>query len=147
MTRRRLLASLDTARVERGIRAAESACAIELRVSIAGLFWGDPEKLARRVFARLGMAATSRRNGVLVLIAPWRRKVVIFADAGITAKVSPALWSGTVAGITSAFAAGQFTEGLVQALADLAHALAPHFPPEQRRNELPEQIDRGRSAP
>src|SRR5689334_17924365 len=102
MTRRRLLASLRTAEVEEAIRQAERRCAVEVRVSITGLFWGPPEALARRAFQRLGMAGTRRRNGLLVLIAPWHRRVVIHADEGITARVAPALWAGTVAALTAA---------------------------------------------
>jgi uncharacterized membrane protein len=143
MTRRRLLASLRTAQVEEAIRQAERRCAVELRVSIAGLFWGNPDRLARQAFQRLGMAATSRRNGLLVLIAPWHRKVVIHADEGITARVDASLWSSAIAGLTAAFHDGRFTEGLVAALDGLATALAPHFPPVAgTANELPNTVDR-----
>jgi uncharacterized membrane protein len=146
MTRRKLLAALDVGQVEAAIGRAEAACAIELRVSVAGLFWGDADAMARRAFARLGMAATRDRNGVLVFLAPWRRKVIVLADDGITAKIAAdaALWSGAVATITRAFAAARFTEGLVAALDDLARGLAPAFPPSSRANELPDRIDRGR---
>jgi uncharacterized membrane protein len=143
MTRRRLLASLRPAEVEAAIRQAEQRCAVELRVSIAGLFWGRPEAIARRAFARLGMTATSRRNGLLVFIAPWHRKVVIHADEGITAKVDASLWSRAVTTVTAAFRDGRFTEGLVAALAELSSALAPHFPPVAGApNELPDSVDR-----
>ncbi len=141
MTRRRLLALLDKKRVEAAIADVEAACAIELRISIAGLFWGESESMARRAFDRLQMGAARGRNGILVLLAPWRRKVVVFADEGITAKVEAALWSGAVSTITAAFHEGNFTDGLVVALADLARALAPHFPPVARSNELPDQVD------
>ena len=73
---------MDAARVEAAIRSAERASAIELRVSIAGLFWGDPQRLAEKAFQRLGMNATAGRNGVLLLVAPWRRRVVVLADQG-----------------------------------------------------------------
>jgi uncharacterized membrane protein len=142
MTRRKLLASLDQGRIEEAIRRTEAVCTIELRVSIAGLFWGDCEALARRAFQRLGMAATSGRNGLLVLLVPWRRKVVIFADQGITQKVDAGLWSGTVADLTGAFHDGKFTEGVVNALESLGRALAPHFPVTTARpNELPDRLD------
>jgi uncharacterized membrane protein len=141
-----LLAALDVARVEAAIARAEAACAIELRVTVAGLFWGDADGMARRAFARLGMTATRDRNGVLVFLAPWRRKVIVLADAGITSKIAAdaALWSSAVATITRAFGAGRFIEGLLEALDDLARGLAPAFPPTPRANELPNQIDRGR---
>lgn len=146
MTRRKLLAALDVARVEQAIARAEDTCSIELRVSVAGLFWGDADAMARRAFARLGMTATRDRNGVLVFLAPWRRKAIVLPDAGINAKIAAdaPLWSATVATITQAFAAARFTEGLVAALDDLARGLAPAFPPTARANELPDRIDRGR---
>ncbi|HXU80772.1 MAG TPA: TPM domain-containing protein [Polyangia bacterium] len=143
MTRRHLLSSLRAPEVEAAIRQAEQSCAVELRVSIAGLFWGSPENFARSAFERLGMTATSRRNGLLVFIAPWHRKVVIHADQGITSRVNAALWSDAVATITAAFRSGRFTEGLVEALQKLAAALAPHFPPVAgTANELPDTINR-----
>jgi uncharacterized membrane protein len=146
MTRRKLLASLDVARVEDAIRRAEAACAIELRVSVAGLFWGDADRMARRAFERLSMNATRGRNGVLVFLAPWRRKVIVLPDAGITGKVPAAadLWSRAVETITTGFHAGRFTDALVAALDDLARGLAPAFPPTARGNELPDRIDQGR---
>jgi uncharacterized membrane protein len=142
MTRRRFLAALDLPRVEAAIARAEDSCNVELRVSVAGLFWGDPDAVAHRAFGRLAMTATARRNGVLVFVAPWRRKVAIVADQGITARVEAGLWSAAVATITTAFRTGQYTEGLVTAVDGLATALAPHFPPEQRANELPDTVDR-----
>jgi uncharacterized membrane protein len=143
MTRRKLLAALDVARIEDAIRAAEAACAIELRISIAGLFWGDADKMARRAFARLGIEQTRGRNGVLVFLAPWRRKVVVLPDAGITAKIpeNAPIWSTAVTTITSAFRDARFTDGLVAALADLARGLSAAFPPGARANELPDRID------
>jgi uncharacterized membrane protein len=142
MTRRGFLSRLDVAEVERAVRRAEEASAIELRVSVAGLFWGSADRVARRAFRRMGMATTERRNGVLLFVAPWRRKVVVFADQGITAKVDAGLWSSVIATVADAFRTGRFTDGLVAALGNLAAALAPHFPPVARANELPETIDR-----
>jgi uncharacterized membrane protein len=145
MTRRGLLAQLDARRVEEAIARAERTAAIELRVSVAGLFWGSVQRVADRAFVRMGMAATGGRNGLLLLIAPWRRRVVLVADQGITAKVAPTLWSGTVEGLTGAFRERRYTEGLVAAIDALAAALAPHLPPVPGDvNELPDQIDRGR---
>jgi uncharacterized membrane protein len=146
MTRRKLLAALNVAQVEAAIGRAEAACAIELRVSVAGLFWGDVDAMARRAFARLGMTATRDRNGVLIFLAPWRRKVMVLADDGITSKIAAdaALWSSAVATITRGFAAARFTEALVEALDDLSRGLAPAFPATARANELPDRIDGGR---
>jgi uncharacterized membrane protein len=142
MTRRRLLAALDTGQVEAAIGRAEDTCAIELRVSIAGLFWGSARHVAGRAFRRMGMSATRQRNGLLLFVAPWRRQVIVLADQGITAKVDASLWSSAVAIVTAAFRDGRFTEGLVGAIEALARALAPHFPPTPHPNELPDTVDR-----
>jgi uncharacterized membrane protein len=145
MTRRKLRASLDVARVEEAIAAAERQRAIELRISLAGPFWGSAERVASRAFKRLAMTATRARNGVLILVAPWRRRVVVLADEGITGKVSPTLWTEVVAAVTQAFGQGQFTDGLVAAVQKLSVALAPHFPARPGRDdELPNKIDPGK---
>jgi uncharacterized membrane protein len=73
------------------------------------------------------MTATKARNGVLILVAPWRRRVVVLADEGITGKVSPALWSEGGGRGHGRVRQGQFTDGLVAAVERLATALAPHF--------------------
>jgi uncharacterized membrane protein len=145
MTRRSLLARLDSRQVEEAIARAERAAAIELRVSVAGLFWGSAQRMAERAFQRMGMTATRGRNGLLVLLAPWRRRVVIVPDRGIADKVDPGLWAATVQALTAAFREQRFTAGLVAAIDAMAAALAPHLPPAAEDvNELPDSIDRGR---
>jgi putative membrane protein len=91
------------------------------------------------------MTATRGRNAVLLMIAPWRRRVVVLADEGITRKVEPALWAAVVERVTAAFKDHRYTEGLVAAVHTLGAALTPHFPPVAGdTNELPDTIDRGR---
>jgi putative membrane protein len=93
----------------------------------------------------MGMTGTRGRTGLLLMIAPWRRRVVILADRGITEKVGAGLWSGVVEALTRAFREHRYTEGLIAAIDDLGAALAPHLPPAPGDvNELPDQIDRGR---
>jgi putative membrane protein len=146
MTRRSLLRRLDHTRLEAAIAAAEARTTGEIRISVAGLFWGSAEALVSRAFVRLGMHATGDRNGVLLLVLPWRRQLIIRADVGIDAKVTPAFWQETVAVATALFKQQQFTEGLLGAVATIGSALAQHFPaPPAGSNpdELPNQIDRG----
>jgi uncharacterized membrane protein len=144
MTRRRFLARVDAPRVEKAIRQAEQRSNIEVRVSVAGLFWGDPQRVAEQAFRRLGMSGTAGRNGILLLIVPWRRKVVVVADEGITSKIESAFWQTVVATVTTAFRSAHYTEGLVDAIDGLSRSLAPLFPPHPSdTNELPDAIDRG----
>ena len=90
-SRRAFLQSLDTAAVEAAIARAEARTSGEIRVSVAGFFVGSPRRLAERAFRRLGMQDTRDRNGVLLLIAPSRRQVVVLGDEAIHAHVGDAL--------------------------------------------------------
>lgn len=143
MTRRKLLAALDIPRVERSIAAAERACSAEFRVSVAGAFWGSPRRFAERVFRRLDMRETRERNGVLLLVAPWHRRVELVVDAGIGERLSAHAFDAAVAQAAAAFRDGRYTDGLCGAVDGLARALAVHFPPRPADiNELPDAVDR-----
>jgi uncharacterized membrane protein len=136
-TRRR---DLDLDRVREAVRAAERRTSAELVVSIAPFFLGRTWQAARRAFARLGIARTRQRNGVLVFVVPARRKVIVLADEGAHARVDGGVWQDVATRIAAAFARGQGTEGLVDGLDRLAGALADPFPHEHGDvNELPDQ--------
>jgi uncharacterized membrane protein YgcG len=143
MTRRRLLRQIDCAQVENSIRQAERGSSGEIRVSITGFFRGSLRDLGERAFRKLGMTATVRRNGVLILIAPTRRQVVILGDAGIHAHVGEAFWSALAEDLSQAFRQRDFTGGLDRAIARIGQELALHFPPDPRgdTNELPNAVD------
>ena len=146
-SRRTFLRALDTPAVERAIARAEAATSGEIRVSIAGLFVGSSRRLAERAFRRLGLQATTERNGVLLLIAPARREVVVLGDEAIHARVGDAFWTGIAAHVGTRFREDRFTEGVVEAVDAIGEALARHFPAGAEAgsnpNELPDTIDLG----
>ena len=143
MTARKALVAALYRKIYR-IRRAEQASNIEVRVSVARLFWGDPHRVATQAFRRLGMTGTAGRNGILLLIVPWRRKVVVVADDGITSKIETAFWKSVVETMTTAFRGDRYTDGLVEAIESLGRSLAPLFPPQPGdTNELPDAVDRG----
>jgi uncharacterized membrane protein len=133
---------IDVVRVEEAIRVAEAASAIEVRVGITGFFWGNADRAADHAFARLGMAGTTQRSGVLFLVVPWRRRVVVRADEGVTSHVDPSFWKGLVAAMTPHFRERRYTDGLVTAIEMLGRSLAPFLPPPGAgdRNELPDAV-------
>lgn len=146
-SRRTFLRALDTPAVERAIARAEARTSGEIRVSIAGWFVGSTRRLAERAFRRLGLHATKNRNGVLLLIAPARREVVVLGDEAIHAQVGDAFWAGIAAHVSTRFREDRFTEGVVEAVDAIAEALARHFPAGAdagaNPNELPDTIDVG----
>jgi uncharacterized membrane protein len=138
----RVAHGIDLDAVERAIRAAEQRTSGEIRVAIArSWFWGDARASAERAFRRLNMTATIARNGVLIFVAPRRRKVAVIGDAGIHAKVAPDFWASVVARMTADFQRGDPTAGLVAAVALLGGALAAAFPIRPGDvNELPDSV-------
>ena len=148
-SRRTFLRSLDTAAVEAAIARAETRTSGEVRVSIAGFFIGSSRRLAELAFRRLGMQDTRDRNGVLLLIAPARRQVVVLGDEAIHAQVGDAFWTEIATRVVAHFRDGRFTHGVVEAVDAIGEALARHFPagPEVggNPNELPDSIDLGHS--
>jgi len=141
--RRAFLIGLDTPAIEAAIRQAEARTTGEIRLSIAGYFRGDPRRLAERAFRRLGMDATRSRNGVLILIVPSRRQVVVLGDAGIHGRVGDEFWQRVATELATAIRANQVNEGVLQAIAAVGDELARHFPAgtAPNANELPDTID------
>ena len=146
-SRRTFLRRLDTPAVEQAIARAETRTSGEIRVSIAGFFVGSSRGLAERAFRRLGLHATQNRNGVLLLIAPARRQVVVLGDEAIHAQVGDTFWTEIAARVTTHFHEGRFTDGVVEAIDAIGAALAQHFPAgaeaDGNPNELPDAIDVG----
>jgi uncharacterized membrane protein len=147
VSRRTFLQSLDTAAVERAVARAETGTTGEIRVSIAPFFVGSVRRMAETAFRRLGMHATRHRNGVLLLIAPARRQVVVLGDEGIHAQVGDAFWKDIAGRVSTRFRERRFTEGVVEAVDAIGEVLARHFPAGDEAggnpNELPDTIDLG----
>jgi uncharacterized membrane protein len=145
MTRRGFLRRLDVPAVEAAIHRAERDTSGEIRVAIAGLFWGSPRRLGDRAFRRLRMEATRHRNGVLILVAPARRKLLVVGDQGIHARVGDAFWGALSDAVGAKLRAGDFTRGLVEAVEIVGRELARHFPVEPGGgiDELPDTVDLG----
>ena len=131
---------LDLDRVREAIEEAERHTSAEIVVSIAPFFLGRVWPAAQRAFARLGVARTRGRNGVLVFVVPSRRQVIVLADEGATARLDPSVWRDAAAQIATAFAGGDGTAGLVEGIDFLGRALSGPFPHVHTDvNELPDQ--------
>ncbi len=144
-SRRKLMKAVDVERVKAAIGEAERQTSGEIRVSVARFFWGGVRAAAERAFARLGVARTKDRNGVLFFIVPARKKFVVLGDAGIHARVGQEFWD-CVAGLMSGhFKKGEFTEGLVAAIREAGRELAAAFPYDAAVdvNELADDVDFG----
>ena len=144
-SRRKLMKTVDVERVRAAVAEAERCTSGEVRVSVARFFWGSVRGAAELAFARLGMAKTKDRNGVLFFIVPARKTFIVLGDEGIHAKVGQEFWESLAGLMSGHFRKGEFTEGLVEAVEAAGRQLAAHFPYDAAVdvNELSDEVDFG----
>jgi uncharacterized membrane protein len=126
--KRGFLSRIDTVALELAVARVEKESTGEICVSIAPYFWGDVARTARRAFARLGVAGTRHRNGVLFFVVPSRRAFVVIGDVAIDDKAGAAFWEKIAADVTARFAAGDFTGGLLAGVEEVGRELTRFFP-------------------
>jgi uncharacterized membrane protein len=143
MTHDEFLSALDQQRIVRAIGDAELRTSGELRVHVQKRTGAtDIRNLAERTFERLGMTKTAARNGVLLFIASEDRQFTILGDSGINEKVPSGFWDDVIAKLTLRFKAGEFTDGIVEAIEAAGEHLEAYFPrSESDVDELSNEID------
>jgi len=138
---KQFLSRLDHDRIVAAIGAAEKKTSGQIRVHVTRRKPADLDGRARERFEKLGMTRTRLRNGVLIYIAPNARRFRILGDAGIHKKCGEEFWKEMAGAMEEAFRKGEFTDGIVRAVARAGEVLARHFPPEAGGvNELPDEV-------
>ena len=128
MHQKDFLALLDQQRVIEAIGTAEKQTSGEIRVHIQPKAHGEIRNVAERTFERLGMTKTALRNGVLLFIACEEQRFTILGDQGINEKVPAGFWDEIAAKLTIRFKAGEFTDGIVDAVHSAGDELFHFFP-------------------
>ncbi len=142
MKQEEFLAQLDQDRIVQAIRGAELQTSGEIRVHVQRKAGAKIRNVAERTFERLGMTKTALRNGVLLFIATEERRFVILGDRGMDEKVPAGFWDEIAANLTVRFKNGEFTEGIVEAIAAAGEHLQQYFPRSDKDvDELPDEID------
>jgi putative membrane protein len=133
--------------------AAASALAAILIPGYARLFLratrrdSEVRHYAESLFLRRELFKTQARNGILLLVSVFERKVEILADTGLHDRVGEPDWRGVIARMTPHLAAGRPAEALRQGLERLEELLMAkglHGAPAQK-NELADRpiVERG----
>jgi uncharacterized membrane protein len=129
MKHKELIEKIDHQRIVDAIQRAEKSCSGEIRVHIEpNLHDKELRWYAERTFERLGLTKTAARNGVLLFIAAAEQKFCILGDSGIDAKVPAGFWDEIAAKLTRRFQAGEYTEGIVEAIDSAGAQLCVYFP-------------------
>jgi uncharacterized membrane protein len=137
------VAALDQLRIVEAIKAAELHTSGEIRVHVQPkVKGGELRPVAERTFERLGMTKTALRNGVLLFIASEEHRFVILGDSGIDAQVPAGFWDAIAAALAARFKAGEFTDGIVEAIHAAGQQLGTYFPRATTDvDELPNEIN------
>ena len=137
---------VDEPRIAEAIRQAELRSRGEIRVHITEGGVSDVLKEATLTFERLGMTATSERNGLLIFVAPKAQRFAVLGDSGITSRVGTAPLDEIAGTMSASFREARFTEGLIKAIELAGELLAAHFPRDPAasdQDELSNAISRG----
>ena len=141
MLHKEFIHQLDERRILDAITTAEKTTSGELRVYVSHKERHDALTFAKKRFVELGMTATKRRNAVLIYLVPRTRQFAVLGDMGIHQKCGDAFWKDIVTAMSGRLKEGQFTEALVQAIAEIGAVLQQHFPAtDDHKNELPNEI-------
>jgi putative membrane protein len=84
----------------------------------------EVRRYAEALFLRHELFKTRERNGVLILVSCFERKVEILADAGLHRRVSEAEWRPVIARMTPLLRERRFAEALQEGLAATEELLA-----------------------
>ena len=110
------------------IRDAEEKTSGQIRVLISHKSVVDPVAAAQKEFARLGMAKSPERNGVLIFVSPRSRKFAVVGDTGVHEKCGDVFWQELAQAMASYFYKSEFTEGITHGVRKAGELLAEHFP-------------------
>ena len=108
----------------------------------------EVRRYAEALFLRHELFKTRERNGILILVSCFERKVEILADVGLHRRVSDAEWRPVIARMTPLLRERRFAEALQEGLAAAEELLAAKALNARvdagAQNELPDRpIDEG----
>ena len=134
-------------RIEQAIDQSERSHGGELRFALEGgmepfdvLRGFGARDRALQLFASLRVWDTEQNSGVLIYLQLVDHRIEIVADRGINAKVAQSQWDAICRRMETAFRAGDFERGTMQAVAEITQLLRDHFPPgPQNPDELPDR--------
>jgi uncharacterized membrane protein len=136
-------------RLTQRVQASERRHSGEIRICIeAGLplsyLWRNAAARERAImmFGKLRVWDTEHNNGVLIYLLLAEHAIEIVADRGLSRHVPPEQWRALTQGMSAAFKAGRFEDGLAEAIDVVDGLLLQHFAQAEgapNPNELPDR--------
>ncbi len=131
----------ESERLVRAVEQAESATSAEIRVVLVRHCWTDMRERAVRLFRKLGLQKTARRNCVMIMLVLANREFLIYGDQGVHEQVGQSFWDEARDVMARHFAEGDFGDGLCAAVGMVGQKLAELYPwREDDRNEIADEL-------
>jgi putative membrane protein len=142
---------VNTGALPVSVLSIPGAAVIALVISIifppfARLFLSDERseaevrQYAESMFLRRELFATSGRNGMLVLVSVFERKVIILPDKGISGSLKKDDLEGIISQMKHPLRRGELKPALEIALAEIIRLVKPLQPGADEKNELPDEV-------
>lgn len=123
------------------IALAELKTSGEIRLHIENFCFGNEIKRAEKVFTSLKMHETKERNGVLIYISVFNRKIAVVGDEGIHQKLGNEFWQKIVNDLIQKFKASSKAKALSDCIYECGVQLGKFFPRKSDdTNELTNNI-------
>jgi uncharacterized membrane protein len=137
-----LFSAADKLRIRTAIEKAESKTSGEIRIHVESHPAEDVLLQAREWFARLELHNTKDRNGILLYLNLHARKVAVWGDEGIHARVQQAYWDDVIRQMIPLLKQSATVEALCLAVREIGDTLAIYFPHTgaSDENELSDDI-------
>ena len=110
---------LDQPSIINAIKEAEQKISAPVRVYVSHRAVTDPMHGARRALVRLRIHNHPEQKGIVVFIAPVSQQFAVFGDEGIHKSCGNEFWSRVADILAEHFKAGQYSAGIVSAIARL----------------------------
>jgi uncharacterized membrane protein len=142
--KKRFFSKQEEKRIVAAIRVAEANTSGEVRVHFSSKLKADVLTDAKDTFNKLGMHLTEKRNGVLIFVVPSEKQFAIIGDEGFHLITGDDFWKTVKDKMQGFFRDGNFAEGIVSGLEEVAVILKEHFPKQDNdKNELKDEISYG----
>jgi uncharacterized membrane protein len=115
-------------RIVAAIRDAENQTTGEIRVHLAKSLRLPVKSEAEKVFTKLKMHKTEKRNAVLFFIAFEKKQFAVIGDQGINELVPDGFWDHVVLRMKEQFSQGHYADAIVEGVTEAGQKLKTFFP-------------------
>jgi uncharacterized membrane protein len=138
---KQFLNSAESQQLATAIEHAEKRTSGEIKVVLVRHCWADIRDKAARMFKKLNLDKTERRNCVMIMLVLTNREFLIYGDQGIHEKVGQEFWDDVRDLMCDKFREDKFGEGLCEGVREIGKKLA-HFFPYQTvdKNEISDEV-------